>query len=232
MKQYKNLTIIGTSHIAIESVNEVENAIFTMLPDIITLELDHARYHALLRKKRRLPTISDILNMGFKGFIFNLIGSIAENKLGKIVGVKPGSEMKKAIYASKKTGGRIFLIDQDIRVTLQNISNRITWKEKFEFLKDVLNGIVFRKKAYIDFDLEKVPSEKVIRKLTAHLKKKYPSLYLSLIEDRNKYMAKNLYKLMTINPKKRILAIVGAGHENEIVNLIKEIEKNVEVYSY
>ncbi len=230
MKEYKNLTLIGTSHIAIQSVNEVEKSIFTLLPDIITLELDPSRYNALLSKGKRIPRISDVLSMGLKGFLFNLIGSWVENRLGKLVGVKPGAEMKKAIRTAEKVGAQIFLIDQDIRITLKNISKRITWKEKLSFLKDLFSGLVLRKKAYVEFDLEKVPSEKVIRELTQQLKEMYPSLYLSLIQERNEHMAKNLYKIITTYPHKRILAIVGAGHENEILKMIQEMN-NDQIYA-
>ena len=58
--------------------------------------------------------------------------------------------------------------------------------------------------------------------MTDHVKKYYPSIYLTLIKERNEYMAKALYKLITINPDKTILAVVGAGHEEEIIRLVKQ----------
>ena len=50
MHQHKNITIIGTSHIARESINEVKDQIENNQPDIIALELDPKRAYALLHK--------------------------------------------------------------------------------------------------------------------------------------------------------------------------------------
>ena len=50
---YNNITMIGTSHIAKESVSEVKNYIIKEKPDIIALELDRPRLAALLNKKKK-----------------------------------------------------------------------------------------------------------------------------------------------------------------------------------
>ena len=129
---YKNLVILGTSHISIESVNEVESVIRSISPDVVALELDSKRFNALFSKKIRI-SILDIKSIGVKGFLFNLIGAFVEKKLGKLVGVSPGSEMKKATLVAKELKCKIALIDQDINITLNNISKRLTFKEKMNF---------------------------------------------------------------------------------------------------
>jgi pheromone shutdown protein TraB len=46
-------------------------------------------------------------------------------------------------------------------------------------------------------------------------------------------MAKNLVMLMKSREDEKILAIVGAGHEDEIINLIKKNVNKVEIsYSF
>jgi len=42
-----------------------------------------------------------------------------------------------------------------------------------------------------------------------------------LIDDRNKIMAKRIIKIMEIYEKEKILAVVGAGHEDEIAKMVK-----------
>ncbi len=219
MIKYKNLTIIGTSHVAIQSIKEVESTILRNKPEIIALELDQIRLAALTTKGKKKLGFSSIKKFGIKGLIINTIGAYIEKKIGKIVKVTPGSEMLKAIELSKKTKSKIYLIDQDIRITLKKLSDSITRKEKINFLLDLLRSAF--KKTEIKIDLRKVPSKKIIRKLTSQLKKRYPSIYKILIKDRNKIMAKNLNNLINKYPDKKILAIVGAGHEEDIVNLIK-----------
>ena len=128
--------------------------------------------------------------------------------------------MKKAIELARLKRKKIALIDQPIEITLKKLSSRMTLKEKLRFIKEAFVASIFRNKKY-QFDLRKVPEEKVIAKLTAELKAKFPSVYLTLIEERNIYMAKNLYKLMISNKRRKILAVVGAGHASEICKLVK-----------
>lgn len=220
MQKYKNLTVIGTSHIAIESIKEVEKQILKIKPAIIALELDKKRFQSLASRKKRKLKISDIKKFGLKGWLFNLIGSWIEKKLGKIIGVPPGSEMKKAINLAKKLRSDIALIDQDITITLKKLSKRLTWKEKFHFIADIFKSFFIKGK--IKFDLRKVPSEKIIKDLTQKVKKRYPTFYTTLIKERNLFMAKALYNLITKYPNKKIIAIIGAGHTPAIINLIKK----------
>ena len=217
---YKNLTIIGTSHIAKQSLEEVEEEIEGKKPDIIALELDRKRFYSLFKKQSKIR-LYDIKRVGVKGFIFSLIGAWAEKKLGKLVGVAPGSEMKKAVRLAKKHNIKIALIDQDIEVTLRKFSKTLSWKEKWNFIVDVVNAIFTRKKV-IEFDLTKVPSKQIIRKLVGKVKKRYPNIYKVLIEERNSIMANNIKKVMEKYPEKKILTIVGAGHEDDILELIKK----------
>ena len=117
--KYKNLTIIGTSHIARQSLEEVEKAIKELKPDIVAVELDKKRYYALTSTKKSKFGFYDLRRVGLKGAIFSLIGAWAEKKLGEYVGVAPGSEMLKAIDLANKNNIQIKLIDQDIEVTLK-----------------------------------------------------------------------------------------------------------------
>ncbi|MEK6868864.1 MAG: TraB/GumN family protein, partial [Nanoarchaeota archaeon] len=195
-------------------------AIVGWKPDIVALELDKRRLYSLFRKPGKIR-IYDIKRIGIKGFIFSLIGAWAEKKLGNMVGVAPGSEMKKAIRLARKNGIKIALIDQDIEITLKRFSKSLTWKEKWNFLADIIKS-VFTRKGVIEFDLTKVPSKKVIKKLIEQVKKRYPNVYKVLIEERNEVMANNLHKIMSDYPDKRILAIIGAGHEDDILILIKK----------
>jgi len=220
--KYKNLTLIGTSHIAKQSLEDVENTINELKPDIICLELDKKRLYPLLNKEKGGKIgLKDILRIGVKGYLFSVIGAYVEKKLGQEVGIAPGSEMIKAIELAKKNKIQIMLIDQDIEVTLKRFSKEFSWKERFRFLWDLVKAFVLRKKE-IDFDLRKVPEKAIIDKLIQKVKIRYPNLYKVLIEERNDYMASKLARIISFYEDKKIIAIVGAGHEEEMVNLIKK----------
>ena len=235
--RYKNLIIIGTSHIAKQSLDEVKNTITKQKPEIVALELDRKRFYALTHEQKRKLKISDIRKMGFKGFLFNLIGAWVEEKLGKMVGAKPGSEMITAIKLTKKLKLKIALIDQDIEITMKRLSKELTWKEKGRFLIDIIKSVIFRKSELKELgikklDLTKVPSKTLIKKLIKRVKKRYPNFYKVLVEERNQIMANNLVQIMQQNPDKQILAIIGAGHEDEILYIIKKQIKSTISYSY
>lgn len=221
----ENLTIIGTSHIAKQSIKDIKLA-FEAKPDIVALELDAKRLYALTHKGKNkgMPNISRI---GIRGFLFSLVARWVQNKLGEQVGVSPGDEMLTAVKLARKNKTKIALIDQDIEITLKRFSQALTWKEKFRILGDVIRSFLFKdnelKKLGIKtLDLSKVPSKKLIKRLLMEVRERYPNIYMVLVEERNIIMAHNLNNLMQQNPDKKILAIVGAGHEDEILRLIKD----------
>ncbi len=220
MEEYSNLTIIGTSHISIESIKEVSSFINNFKPEIIALELDAKRFMGITQKRKQ--KIRDVLSLGLKGYFLNLVGAYIEKKLGEIVGVKPGSEMIEAIELAKKHSLNIALIDQDISITLKKLG-KIKFKEKIKIVKDILKG-VFLKKERVEFDLKKIPKDEVVEKLIDKVKENYPQVHEILIKERNDVMAKALNKIMNLNKEKRILAIIGKGHEKEVIKLIRILD--------
>ena len=219
---YKNLVFLGTSHIAKQSLEEVKSHMEREKPEILAIELDKKRLPALMSNSHKI-SLRSIRVIGLKGFLFSLFGAWAERKLGKLVGVSPGSEMRQAVRIAKKESIKVALVDQDIEVTLKRLSQEFTWREKFNFLADVVKAVFSRKKE-IDFDLRTVPDKKIIRKLIGQLRERYPNLYKVLIEERNKVIAYNLKTLMEQNPGRKILVILGAGHVDDVMELVKEPE--------
>lgn len=220
MQSYKNLVLIGTSHIAIASVREVEENIERVKPNVVALELDNNRYSALINKEVGRLSLKHIRIIGVKGYVFAKVGEYAERKLGSFVGVNPGDEMLKAAEIGKKNGSKIALIDQNIEVTLKKFSKEITWKEKFRFFIDLIKSPFSKRK--IKFDLTKVPDKKLIKGLLEEVKKRYPNAYKVLVTERNRFMAKKLFVLMKNYDK--IVGVIGAGHEEEIIEEIKRLE--------
>lgn len=222
-----NLTIIGSSHIAKESVNAVKRAIIEQKPDIVALELDRKRAAALMSKTRKSTNITALFRVGLKGYIFALIGSFISKQLGKIVGVEPGSEMKTAIKLARKNNIMLAFIDQDIEITLKRFSKKLSWKERWNFVVDIFTAIFNKKKALKElegFSLKTVPADELIEKLIKKVKDRYPNIYSVLIDERNKIMAKNLTKILANHPNKKILVVMGAGHVKDVKTLLSRME--------
>jgi len=207
------LTIIGTSHIAKESVQEVDLAIRSKKPDIVAVELDRKRMHGLLTGGNKGMSLSQIRQVGLKGWMFGNLGGWVERKLGSKVGVSPGSDMLQAYKTARELNIKVALVDQDITITLKKLSKSISWRERWNFLVDIVKGLFGKS---VKMDLSKVPDKELVKKLINEMKVRYPSLYRVLVEERNMYMARRLAILMKKYPDKHILAVMGAGHEKEV----------------
>jgi len=216
---YKNLKIIGTSHIATESIDKINKEFIDLDPDIVCVELDHKRLHALLTDQKPDYSIRGIKQYGLTGYLFAVIGGFIQQKLGNVVGIKPGSDMLTAVKLAKSSNKQLILVDQDIEITLKRFSKEFTLREKFRLIWDVIRA-PFNKK--MNIDLSKVPKEELINKLMGDMKIRYPNLYKVLIDERNVVMSKNIYRIMSKNVDKKILIVIGAGHEKELLELIKK----------
>jgi pheromone shutdown-related protein TraB len=220
MHIYKNLFIIGSSHISEQSIMQVKDGFKEIIPDIVAIELDERRAVSLFERKK--PNKFLLLKMlGLPGFIFYIVGELIQKNLGKIVKIDPGSEMKTAILLAKENNTGVVFIDRDIQITLTRFSK---YFKKRELLKMIFD-LFFGKKEKIDFDLTKVPSEHIIDFALNEVKKRYPSIYRVLIEERDMYMSHRLHALSTTLSDKKILVIVGAGHVKGILENLSKLEK-------
>ena len=219
----KNLTIIGSSHIAKESIEEITTHIEKEKPELIALELDLLRLNGLIKKRKKKLKLKDIKKIGINGLIFNLFGAWTEKKMGKLVGVSPGAEMLSALKLAKEKKIKVYLIDRDIRLTLRRISKLLPLREKLRLLKDALTIFLWgnRLNKLNKLDLTKVPDEDTIGELKKEFNKRYPTLYKILITERNIIMSKNLNNLINNHPDTKILAIVGAGHKKDMLKILK-----------
>jgi pheromone shutdown-related protein TraB len=234
--RFKNIDFIGSSHIARQSVKDVRDAIENTRPDIVALELDEDRAYALLHEKEQEGKISwaQRRQIGWKGYYFAKFGHWAEAKLGKMVGMKPGSEMKEAMVLANKNHIPIVFVDQHISKTLKRLSKELTWREKARIAIDVVGGF-FRSlvgKPEFEIDLSKVPQKDLMDKMMAQVRKRYPNIYKVLVTERNEYMAKKLFLLHNQVPDKRVLAVLGAGHVEEIMKLLERKSRTTDVIHY
>jgi pheromone shutdown-related protein TraB len=216
---YKNVKLLGTSHIAQESIKKISEEFLDLDPDIVCVELDSGRLHSLLSDEKPDRSLRGIRSYGLQGYLFAVIGGFIQEKLGNVVGVKSGSDMLTAVNLAKIKGKQLHLIDQDIQITLKRFSKMFSWKEKMRLFWDILRSPFIQNRTKVD--LNKIPKEELINKLMSDLKIRYPNLYKVLIDERNQVMAKNIYKIMSKNEDKKILVIIGAGHEKELLDLIK-----------
>lgn len=231
----KELVLVGTSHIARQSVDRVKEAIEKYKPDAVAVELDRDRYRSLLMEQENKKTQSrfsfyDVKAVGVKGFVFAMISSWGMKKLAKYIGTNPGMDMLEAVKAAKKHNIKAALIDQNIRVTLKRFSKALSMREIGRFVADFFKGLINPKKevermGLQGLDLNKVPDEATVEKMTSYMGERYPSIHKVLVHERNVYMAKKIIAMMQHEEINKIVAVVGAGHRKGMAKFLEDQPK-------
>jgi pheromone shutdown-related protein TraB len=232
------LKIVGTNHISKESIEEIKTNFLSYKPDVIAIELDKGRLEGLLSEENKIKSkqrinFAFIRSVGIRGFLFLLAGKFMQQKMGKMVGMKPGSEMLFAVNLARNNALKLALIDRPITITVKRLFKKLTFKEKMRFLGDILFA-PFKKKQMKELQekaglnknsmkslFSNVPDSKLIDSLMLALKERYPSVYSVLVDERNHYMVKKLVILHKKNPDQKFMAVVGAGHEKAMMELVK-----------
>ena len=138
-----------------------------------------------------------------------------------MVGMNPGADMLSAVKLAQKNNIPLLLIDQPITITLRRLSKKLTRKEKWTIFTDILFGWA-KKQPKVAIDLREVPQDELIVKLINQMKGRYPTFYHVLVHERNVYMTKRLIAAAAQNQDKHILAVVGAGHKEGMIDLFKQ----------
>jgi len=223
----KEIFLIGTAHVSKESVDLVRDVIEEESPDIVAVELDKQRYDSLLNKKKWDETeIHKVIRTGrIYLFLLQLLLTNFQRKIGDELGVKPGSEMLKAIELAKEKDIKIGLVDRDIRITLKRAFKKMSLREKFSLFYGFFSGI-FEKEEINEEILEKLKDKDVVTEMMEELSREIPSIKDVLIDERDMYIANKIIGL----EDKKIVAVVGAGHVEGIKKFIesKNGEREIE----
>ncbi|MFW6185982.1 MAG: TraB/GumN family protein [Halobacteriota archaeon] len=209
----KRLVIVGTAHISPKSIKDVEETIDKELPEAVAVELDSRRYIALTKGVQRDIPIMEVIKKGETHLLlFQLLLSYFQKKMGDTYGVKPGDEMLAAINKAKELNADIILIDRDINVTLKRFWTSLSLREKLKILGHLIMDFIRKDEVEIDEMLE----EDVLELLVKEFRDIAPSAARVLIDERDSYMASNLFK--SLPNYNKIVAVVGAGHKKGIEN--------------
>jgi pheromone shutdown protein TraB len=221
--------LLGTSHVAEESVYKIDAAIQEFNPDIICVELDSNRLHSLQTNETRKTSPKAIFQIGLWGYLFALFAQKAQKHIGKKLNILPGTDMLTAVQRAQEKNIRFTLIDQDVRITLRRFSQTIKFRDRWNLFKDILEGIVMPKRAMKkmfkitgNLDLKKIPSDEVVINMIKHMKHRYPGMHKALVHERNVFMVDRIIALFKKEPLKKILIVVGAGHKEEMEKLLNQ----------
>lgn len=199
--------IYGVSHVSEESFELIDKVLENENPDVVALELDYLRLNSLM---------SDEDNSS--GSIFVRILQFFQKHVGNKTGVMPGDEMLYAYNKSLEQGRSIALVDQDIRITVEQLST-VKRKEKIKAVFSLILGFVgFGKNKQ---DISKIPESKRVDELVEQLEEKFPGLHRVLLTERNEFIVEALSDLESKNEK--VVAFLGKAHVKDVKKRLNEI---------
>lgn len=218
------LKIIGTAHVSQSSVDEVREAILEDQPDVVAIELDRGRYIKLMNQKNGIEEddtihITKIIKENKVGvFLVTTLLSYMQNKIGEDVDITPGAEMVSAIEAAEEIGCKISLIDRDINITLQRVLNSMSAWEKLKFLYGLLGSLFSDEED--ELNIEDLKEQSNIDQAMEYFMEISPGAYHALVKERDAYLAKGILGI----EEDKVIAVVGAGHKEGIINYLDNPE--------
>ncbi|WP_456368820.1 TraB/GumN family protein [Geoglobus sp.] len=224
MDDERKLIIVGTAHVSRKSIEEVERVIESERPDAVAVELDVRRYRALTGEKEEI-NLADVIRKGNVFlFLFQLILSNFQRRIGKETGVMPGEEMLRAIEKAREIGADVLLIDRDLAITMRRLWNELGFLEKLRLFYHLAVGFFQSDDVEVDDLLEK----DVLDVMVEEFRKISPKTARILVDERDAYMAHNLIQAM--KRYRKVVAVVGAGHREGIERLIRNPESVLSIH--
>ncbi len=210
----KEIILLGTAHVSRDSVDEVKRTIAEEEPDHVCVEIDAQRYKTLTEGQDWSKLSIDKVLKERKGFLLlaNLVLQAFQKKLGENLGVKPGEEMKAAIDAAREGEIPHSLADREIQVTLRRAWSQSSLWNKLKMVASLLASI-FSNEKLSEEEIEQLKQKSALQDMMEELADYLPSVKEVLIDERDRYLAANIFKA----EGKRVVAVIGAGHVRGII---------------
>ena len=219
----REIILVGTAHVSIESIAEVENTIRTEMPDCVCVELDEGRYATMMEKNRweSLDIIKVLKEK--KGFLLlaNLVLASFQKRMGLNVGVKPGDEMKAAIDIARELNIPTEMVDRPIQVTLKRAWAQNGYTGKSKILASLL-AAAFSKEKLEAADIEKLKQKSEMDAMLDEVALNMPEVKEVLIDERDVWLGTKIFQASG----KKVLAVIGAGHLNGTEKRIMALANN------
>lgn len=197
------ITIVGVGHV-FDIGNQVRDVILERNPSVVCVELDRARYEALMTKGTR-----GTAPLPYRALAF------FQKWIARKYGQDVGQEMVAAVRSAEEVGAKVFFIDLDSVHVFQRFWRMMSWTEKVK-LMFALASSIFVPKEKVDKEIEKF--EKGEKEYIEMFGEEFPSAKRILIDDRNAHMASAIRELN--NEYGDIVAVVGDGHIDGLTELL------------
>jgi pheromone shutdown protein TraB len=217
--EIQRIVFVAVIHTDVESVKEARRVVRETKPDVVAVELDHDRYHQLMKP----PEGDEIIAPGSGDMAQDLMQQLAilEKSLGNITGSDVGDEMLAAIEEGRTIGAKIALVDRPMTATVQAMM-QVPVDEIYRLTsmlpdatKDIENG------GASDL-LAMLREDGAVNDLMEQFRSEFPGLANVLIEQRDQYVAKALRHILN-DVEGKIVAVLGAGHVQGVKLALEQI---------
>ncbi|NBA01585.1 TraB family protein [Erysipelothrix rhusiopathiae] len=215
----KTLHFVSTAHVSKQSVLDVQEAIASVQPQAVCIELDDNRARNLMESDEyKEVDIKQIIKTKRVGaFIATLVLSSYQKKLADDLNTSVGQEMKQAIESAKTFNASIHYIDRDVQVTFKRIWGNLTFFKKISLLSTLILS-VFEDDSVSEVDVENLKESDLLFESVREMDEKLPAISKSLLHERNAFMAEKIKAL----PEKEIVIVVGAAHTEGIIEVLDQ----------
>jgi len=214
-------TLLGTAHVSKASIDAVHAAIDSGQFDAVAVELDEQRHKALTQPDAlaQLDLVKVIREKKVAPFAANLALAAYQRRLAEQLGIEPGAELKAAATEAVARGLSMQLIDRDVGITFRRILQGLRWWDRMKLVGSVAGGL-FASEDVSEDDIERLKEGDMLESSFGEFARETPSLYASLIDERDQYMAAKLRE--RTDGATRVLAVVGAGHLKGMARYLAE----------
>ncbi|WP_240099320.1 TraB/GumN family protein [Thermomonas flagellata] len=214
-------TLLGTAHVSRASIAAVQAAIDSGRFDAVAVELDAQRHQALTQPQAlaELNLVKVIRERKVAPFAANLALAAYQRRLAEQLGIEPGAELKAAATEAAARGLPLQLIDRDVGITFRRILHGLRFWDRLQLIGG-LAGSLFAREDVSAEDIERLKEGDMLESSFGEFARDTPSLYATLIDERDQYMAARLRERG--DGARRVLAVVGAGHLQGMARYLRE----------
>ncbi len=214
----KIIHIIKTAHVSKESIQEVKDAIETLEPDVVCVELDSARAQALMNPTPQNIDIKEVIKKKkMASFVMNLVLSNYQKQIADDLETEVGGEMKQAINSAKALNIPVRYIDRDVKITMNRIWGQFNlWKKAN--LGITLFSTLLDDETIDEDEVEKLKESDLLMASIEELDESYPEISEVILHERNRFMAQKINDL----PYENIVVVIGAAHAPGMIESLYE----------
>jgi pheromone shutdown-related protein TraB len=206
----KEIILIATAHVSLQSVALVKRVIEEERPDSVCIELDDDRLKNIKDPDSWKKTdIVKVIKAKKVGFLFaNLILSSYQKRMAAKLGTRVGQEMVQGMESAAAVGATLVPADRKIQTTFLRIWRKLGGLEKAKLLSGLLFSFGGEEEEITEDDLQELLRDDMLEAAMGDIRKKFPKVGEILINERDRYLADKIKNA----PGDKVVAVLGGAH--------------------